>query len=535
MDVLIAGAGPVGLMMGCELARRGIPFRIIDKSEGPSVLSKAIAIHARTLETFDLMGIIEPILQKGKRVNGLNIWMGEKEPSIKIELENLKSTYPFLLDLPQSETEKILIEYLSRFGKAVERGTELLGFSQDEDKVHAVLRNKNGQEEEADFLYLIGCDGSHSTVRHKLEIPFEGSEYPESFVLADVKVTWDKEEDTAHVFLTKEGIMGAFPYGHSRYRIMADIESDSNERKVPEPTLEQIQAIVDRRGPINTKLSDAKWLGGFRSHLRHVTQTRHGRVFLVGDAAHIHSPAGGQGLNTGVQDAFNLAWKLAMVLNNKASKSLLDTFEEERLPVAETVLKMSDMMLKTMTNSNPFIQNLRKHIAPLLMNKEFIQKRMRNQVSEIAINYRNSSIVEQSHFMTSPLHKHRIHAGDRLPDVTFQSSNGKTNRLYEFLRSTKHTLLLFSADLVDIPLTLSEMVDMEIYLISSIKQIESPIKMIIDEQHEIQHSLGVPDHSYVLIRPDGYLSFVSDNMDFHKLEEFFTRVFLKTTLEQNLF
>jgi 2-polyprenyl-6-methoxyphenol hydroxylase-like FAD-dependent oxidoreductase len=328
VKVLVIGAGPVGLTMASELARRGVSVRIIDKSHAPSQLSKALAVHARTLEVFEQMGAVDAFLTRGFRVSGMTAWLGPGNRTAEVNLANLDSPYPFVLDIPQSVTEEILIHHLKTFAVEVERQVELLSLAGKDDGVTAVLRHSDGREEIVHTGWVVGCDGAHSTVRHQLGVSFEGTPYPDLFALADVKIHWSLPQDRIQMFLTTDELVAAFPYGEGRYRLMTSIHPTNGDEKPPlAPTLEWFQQVVDSRCGVAATLSDAVWMDTFHSHLRHAKQTRFGRIFLVGDAAHIHSPAGGQGMNTGIQDAYNLAWKLALVAEGSAVQSLLDSYQ----------------------------------------------------------------------------------------------------------------------------------------------------------------------------------------------------------------
>ncbi|MFC4102695.1 FAD-dependent monooxygenase [Paenibacillus xanthanilyticus] len=532
-DVLIAGAGPVGLTLACELARNGVSFRIIDKSREPSKLSKALGIHARSLEMLERMGTIEPFLKQGLKVHGMQAWLGSEKQLLNIRFDDLDSPYPFILDLPQSETEQILIEHLAQFGVQIERQVELVHFSQTEDIVTATLRHADHEEEATEVKWLVGCDGAHSSVRHLLNLPFEGAVYPENFILADVRVSWELSENEMHLFIHEEGLLAAFPYGNNRYRLMAEVNTPLQSEKVPDPTLEEFQHIVDVRGPRGTRISDPVWLAGFRSHLRHVKETRHGKVFLAGDASHIHSPAGGQGMNTGMQDAFNLAWKLALVARGSAAESLLQTYSLERLPVAHSVLKMTDTMIKMITTKNRITQKLRNQLAPFLSSREVVQKRIRNQISEIAINYRKSPIVQEHRSFIQHLQPHHIHAGDRAPDVqTLIGPNKTEQRLFEILRGTRHALLIVASGSKLTELRLEALdrwkSEIDLYLIMTEHHEQSShhgCTIILDPAHQLHKRYDIGPDSLILIRPDGYIGYLSDSINFDQLQQYLDPLF----------
>jgi 2-polyprenyl-6-methoxyphenol hydroxylase-like FAD-dependent oxidoreductase len=529
MNVLVVGAGPVGLAMACELVRHGVNCRLIDKSPSPSPLSKALAIQPRTLEIFERMGVVQTFLEQGLKVLGLNAWMGGEKHAVHLRFEGLDSPYPFVIDMPQSKTEAILTDRLTELGLQVERGTELIGFSQTAEGVAVSLRHADGREEALNVGWLVGCDGAHSTVRHQLGATFEGSAYPESFVLADVHVSWALPDNEIHVFLHEEGILAAFPYGSGRYRLMADVAHSHPDGKVEEPTLEEFQRLVDERGPAKARISDPVWLAGFRTHLRHAHETRYGRVFLAGDAAHIHSPAGGQGMNTGIQDAFNLAWKLALVAKGKACDTLLDTYPQERQPVAESVMKMSDGMLRMATIHHPLPQKMRNLLAPMLVNNEMIQQRVRNQISEVAIHYRHSPIVREHRAgLLQALKPHRLHAGDRLPDVggMIGPDGVGERRLYELLRGTRHTLLVLSDSPGNSEVALDALGtwadELEVLYIA--RETGGLAQAVVDPEQALLKRFDVESGGMILVRPDGYIGCIGDTVDLTLLRSYFEKL-----------
>ena len=315
-DVLIAGAGPVGLTMAAELARYGLSVRIVDKNTQRTDKSKAIVVWARTLELLDRMGpgVTERFIEAGLKAEHANIFSGAEQIG-HVDLSNVDSPYKFVLLIQQSETERLLEEQLATFGVKVERQVELKTFEQSADGVTCSLGHADGSEEKVEAQWLIGCDGAHSTVRHALGMSFEGSTMLNDWILADVHISGMQGPPAVDIHWHAQGVLAIFPLGGTRYRVIADAgESASSgigEHRVP--TMEEVQQILDVRGPKGLVASDPVWLSEFTINERKVADFRAGRVFLAGDAAHVHSPAGGQGMNTGMHDAFNLAWKLSLV------------------------------------------------------------------------------------------------------------------------------------------------------------------------------------------------------------------------------
>jgi 2-polyprenyl-6-methoxyphenol hydroxylase-like FAD-dependent oxidoreductase len=522
-DVLVVGAGPTGLIMALELARRGIACRIIDKLPEATQTSKALAIQSRTLELFDIMGMVEEPLQHGLQVGAVNLYANGKRIA-HMPFDELDSPYPFILDLAQSETEKIFTTRLAKLGVAIERQVELSHITQDEQGITAILRHADGREETVTCIWLIGCDGAHSTVRHLLNMPFVGAAYPEDFALADVKIHWSLPTNEMHLMLHEDGIFAAFPLPGGRYRLIVETSEHAHEDKQPDPTLEDFQRYLKERGPEGATLDDPVWMSAFRIHARKVEHYRQGHVFLVGDAAHIHSPAGGQGMNTGIQDVCNLAWKLALVHTQHTPLTLLDSYEAERHPVAESVLQTSDLMIRMAMLHQPLLQQVRNHVVPILSQIEPVQHRFVEQISELNIHYRNSPIVcEQGSFPGHLLTHKSPKAGDRAPAVQpLFREDGTATRLFEVLRSTKHTLFLLTGEIYSatslqrlnkLANLVNEHYDelVQVYFVVAGEQVPAEmlagIPVLLDKEKAMQLRYSAGAESLYLIRPDGYIGY----------------------------
>jgi 2-polyprenyl-6-methoxyphenol hydroxylase-like FAD-dependent oxidoreductase len=537
--VLVVGAGPVGLTAACELRRRGVDVRIIDAAPVPTDGSKAIGIHARTLEALDAMDIAARFVAVGRKIHGVNAY-ADGTRIVHVSLDDIDSPYSYMLSLPQSETERLLSERLFELGPAVERGVKLTGLSQDEDSVTATLAHADGPQETARVGWLLGCDGAHSMVRHSLGLPFDGAPYDEQFVLADLRISWALPDDETHAFLSPDGVAAALPMPRGRWRLVA-------EASLEEPTLEDLTHLLRTRGAPEFFLSDPGWMTSFRIHRRISPKYRQGRVFLAGDAAHIHSPIGGQGMNTGMQDAFNLAWKLALVETGVGREALLDSYHPERHPVAEATIQGTDLATRVVTMRNPIAREMRDRLAVLISGLEVVQKRMLANASETAVGYRSSPIVDEARmslaratvgmrvgegptladwvgFGSAP------HPGDRAPDVAIDD---ETN-LQDILRHVRSTLLLFDgaaptpegyANLADIARRVRERWGTHVDAWIVVPRRSRPAhlggeeRILLDPKGSLHRRYGAGSECLYLVRPDGYVGFRSQPAAWKGLEE----------------
>jgi 2-polyprenyl-6-methoxyphenol hydroxylase-like FAD-dependent oxidoreductase len=390
--VLIVGAGPVGLTMASELARYGIPVRIVDKLAQRTDKSKALVLWSRTLELLDRGGGSAPFVDAGFKTTAVNILAADGKLMGHVSMEAVQSPYPYGLMLPQSETERLLEQRLRGLGVLVERAVEVTGFASNSRGVEAVLRHPDGHDENVSTDWLIGCDGAHSVVRHTLGVKFAGETLQSDWMLADVHMRgYPFPDNEASVYWHQDGAFVIFPISPGRYRVVADLPLTGAEHP-PAPTLEQAQAIITRRGPPGMIAYDPIWLAGFKINGRKVADYRSGRVFLVGDAAHVHSPAGGQGMNTGMQDAFNLAWKLALVIRESCKAQLLDSYSPERSYVGDQVLKDAARLTTIGTLKNPLGQSVRNLVGHFMLGLAPVQSAFANSMTEVAVGYPNSPL-----------------------------------------------------------------------------------------------------------------------------------------------
>jgi 2-polyprenyl-6-methoxyphenol hydroxylase-like FAD-dependent oxidoreductase len=538
-SVLVVGAGPVGLAMGCELLRRGVGARVVDACAQATDKSKALGVQARTLEVLATLGIADGFVAAGRKIHGVNAY-ADGARIVHVSLDDIDSPFSYTLSLPQADTERLLAEHLVALGGRVEREVTLTGLIQDADGVTATLEHAGGRVETTRADWLVGCDGAHSATRHALGLPFEGVAYDEAFVLGDVRIAWELPDDETHAFISKDGLIAALPLPRGKWRLVADAD-------LPRPTVDDLARLLQERGAPRAQLSDAGWIAPFRIHRRIVPQYRTGRVFLAGDAAHIHSPVGGQGMNTGIQDAHNLGWKLALVAQGHAPESLLDSYDPERRPIAAATLQSTDLATKVITLRNPVIREVRNRLAPMLSSLEVVQKRMLSQASEIAVGYRGSPIVDEHRSSVAratvgmrvgekPTLADWVgfggapHPGDRAPDVEVDD----TTSVHGLLRHTRSTLLLFDgaaptpegyANLADIAKRVRERwpADIESWIVVPRRgrpgELAGEERVLLDARGVLHRRYGGGSECLYLIRPDGYVGFRSQPASWSALEE----------------
>lgn len=526
-DVFIAGAGPVGLTMAAALQAQGISCRIIDKCPHPTDKSKALVVWSRTLELLNGLGLAETFLKSGMKIDGASIY-GNGKRYVHVEIDDVASQFNFPLMIPQSETERLLTEHLASCGIVVEREVELISFAQAESEVTGELRRADGTIEKFNASWLIGCDGAHSAVRHGLGLDFEGSAEPNDWMLADVHMTGPIAGNEVSVYWHEKGLLVFFPITPGRYRMVADLGDAAPTPKPKDPTLAEVQAMIDERGPQGITVTDPVWLAGFRINERKVKDYRIGRVMLAGDAAHIHSPAGGQGMNTGMQDAFNLAWKLALVHRGQADANvLLGSYSQERSEIGDQVLSAAGRVTTMATLRNPVAQFMRNHIAGIVGSFGFVQDKIKNGLCELAINYRGQALSREDWHSGEIVHRGAgVPTGDRLPDARIlDATTGSEIRLHNAIRQMKHHLLLLPG---------SEGTEGLANLAAIARQVEAAYPGLIDSLFILptedgnrsvtaKGTQGIPGYldidaqvheqhhahsaTLILVRPDGYIGY----------------------------
>ncbi|TRW45776.1 monooxygenase [Georgenia yuyongxinii] len=507
--MLVVGAGPTGLALAAQLARFGTTVRIVDRSRDRSHESRALAIQPRTLEVLDPLGVSEDLVARGRPGVDVRVHAGGAVVPLRLLARGLEDTaFPFLLFLSQAETERVLVEHLADGGLVVERGVELVALSQGTGRLCCRLRHADGGAEEVRARYVVGCDGAHSTVRHLAGITFRGGAYPQTFVLADLE-TDALTPGAAHVFVADQGLLFFFPLGvPSTWRLLAmRPRSDTTppERAV---TLEEVQALTDAYTS-GVRLRDPAWMTNFRLHHRVAARYQAGRVFLAGDAAHIHSPAGAQGMNTGIQDAVNLGWKLALVCGGTGAPALLDTYGSEREPIGRAVLRMSNRAFTVATSMSLPARIARRRLAPLLapVVARLLPGRptISRALAELNLRYPRSLLSGHGRDDRRP------RPGDRVPDCPVTDTKGRPTTLHRLLRAPAfHLLLVGPPD------------DWRDAVVPSgvVAHHLGPTGSRDANNRLVQARLGLKDRSgHVLVRPDGHVA-VRDGTDLRTVDAY---------------
>ena len=420
---MIIGAGPTGLVLALWLTKLGVNVRIVDKTAEPGTTSRALAIQARTLELYEQLDLARAVVDRGHKVPAVNLWV-KGNPEVRLPFETIGSDltpYSFLQIFPQDEHERLLIARLQKLGVSVERRTELVGFADRGEHVTAHLRGPDDKEETCEASYIAGCDGARSTVRETIGTGFPGGTYRQVFYVADVEATGPAIDGELHVDLDEADFLAVFPLAaRGRVRLIGTVR---DERAEHADTL-RFEDVSDRAiNHLKVQVPRVNWFSTYHVHHRVTSHFRKGRAFLLGDAAHIHSPAGGQGMNTGIGDAINLAWKLATVLAGRAPDRLLDSYEAERIGFARRLVATTDRVFTFVTADGYVADILRTRVAPIVIpaaaHFEMVREYIFRWVSQIALNYRDDPLSqgEAGH----------VHGGDRLPWVSIDGNDNFTS------------------------------------------------------------------------------------------------------------
>ncbi|HEY9181531.1 MAG TPA: FAD-dependent monooxygenase [Candidatus Baltobacteraceae bacterium] len=509
VDLLIAGAGPTGLAMAAEATRFGLRYRIIDKAPHGALHSQALVIQARTLEQFERYEIAQQAIERGRRLRRIRMYDGAKR-ILEASFDEIPGSYPFVLFLPQTETERLLSEHVQAQGGRIERGVELRAFSDRGQGVECELRHADGTAERMRCAYLIGADGAHSTVRSLLGMPFEGRAVKFDFFLGDLKTHGDVPDDVLTVRLHRGNIVFFGRMDDDYCRFIVALHDDPMER---EPTIEDFQSAIDSCAIENVRVSDPRWMTAFHVNERKTPAYSAGRVFMAGDATNVHSPVGGQGMNTGIQDAANLVWKLALLESGRARPSLRDSYDAERKPVGDALVDATSLVLRAATTPNWLLEQFRDALFSRIAPLGAVQERLRGAVSEIGIHYRRSAIVRDAGG-PSPLR-----AGDRAPDCEAVDEVGTRLRMFDLLREPVHTVIAVK------PAGGTELARVA-HLLADYRDVMQG-SVLLDGDEDFIKQYGGGGSMVYAVRPDGYIGFRGTCANLDALEAWAGELFVK--------
>ncbi|GHO85770.1 FAD-dependent monooxygenase [Dictyobacter formicarum] len=526
-DVLIVGAGPCGLTLAHELLRRGIQPRIIEKNAAASQNTKALGVMTRTLELLTPSGIAGEMVAQGVKVPAFRVYSEGRQLACFDFTHHVDSAYSYVLTLPQPMTEEILAQHVVELGGNIERGVELINLEQQEEGVEVVLRHADGREERSRTRWLVGCDGAHSIVRHLVGATFVGRTLEQSFATGNVRMHWNVPSDRAFACLKRGDLIAYFPIPGGQHRVV--IAYKPEDAPTGEITLDEIQRAIDACGPEGARVSDPTWLARYQINERRVDHYVWQHVVLVGDAAHIHSPVGGQGMNTGMQDAFNLAWKLALVVQGKASERLLESYASEREEVGRQLVQRTGLLTRLALMHQPLAIAARDMIIPHVTRLEKVQQAFTATMAELSIAYRHSPLTSEYHGEKTRSGHSPVKAGDRAPDGPVTIGTAKApGRLYELLNGNRHVLLIFAHQKEigsELQNTLSEWQDwLDVYLIQRGQLDSEGEQAYYDPDGSLAQRYGIADEGLVLIRPDGYIALRSQPIATEPLQRYFTTI-----------
>ena len=540
-EVIIVGAGPTGLFAALLLNNCGVKLRILDKNEQQAHESRAFALQARSLEMMLNLGIVDEFLSRGLITPGVQMFVnGHQRAQVNLtDIGKNNSPYSFILMLPQSEIEKIFIALLEKRGIHIERDMNVTGFTQNVSGVTVTVTNKENQSQQIYTQYLLGADGAHSIVRDVLGLTFKGAAYAQNFMLADCTIDWSLEYAYLKIFLRKNYLGVYFPVKGEDYgravAIKPSTETDtaaSNVATTAEPlALPELATAFKEAAGIPVKLSNPVWVTRYRIHHRGVNKYREGRVFVAGDAAHIHSPVGGQGMNTGLQDVANLVWKLAIQVKNNSSNALLDTYNSERWPVGEKLLTFTDAAFGKISSQNRFACILRNFMMPLILKTISKSSRLREKafrfISELGIYYQNNAFlkdnIRKTNYVKATTPGHRAPNGlyKRNADLFSLLKNYQFHVLALSRKAlTKIEIAQIRADLNTLPVNPG--LPLAVHFISHSTTGENK-DIIQAETNQVFDSYSLSDENpfgLFLVRPDGYIAYRADNFDIKKLKSF---------------
>jgi 2-polyprenyl-6-methoxyphenol hydroxylase-like FAD-dependent oxidoreductase len=519
--VLIVGAGPSGLMMAAQLLRYGTQPVIIDSKEGPTEYSKALAVQARSMEIYRQMGVVDKALADGKEARGVVINQeGKATASLTLrDIGEKETLYPYVFMYPQSKNERLLLDYLTQHACPVYWSNTLISFKQNVGNVNAVIQQADGSQHTLTCDFLIGADGPHSPVRKQLQIPFKGSTYKQSFYLIDADTDINEQHpDYVNLYLSSKGFAAFFPIKDTNMRIVGNLppQLEDNDAVQYDEILPSLQQVMNT--PIHKM--DCNWFATYKLHHRMAENFRQQNCFLIGDAAHIHSPVGGQGMNTGLQDAYNLAWKLAGVINGNIKPTILDSYANERMPVARELLRSTDSAFNLVISKNWFVDLFKKLVVARLLKSLWKSARIREKffrlVSQIGINYRNSDISLHLSYGS------QIKAGDRLPYIPIYDEKREIETdLHEWCSKPGFTLIILGRF-------------EEMFLFTAARWISQQYNGVLNFYYlppsgknlKVFEAFETDPHGQkaIIVRPDMYIGYMNDVVDLAIIDNYLRNV-----------
>lgn len=518
--VLIVGAGPTGLTLGISLRQRGVGCILIDKLPAALPWSRALGLHARTLEIFDALGVLDAVSARSLVQKAVHVH-GERGPLFQLDLTVLDAPHPQVLSCPQAEVDACLEDRFTALGGMLVRGCELLDFTQDDTGVQARLAWAAG-EHTLRAAIMVGCDGASSRVRHVLGISFDGVRYADHFLLADVDIDWPLARDASHGFLLAEGALIALPMPRGWRLIINQSEDDDLE---PVPDLAPFRQRLAQCLEEPPTLGEPRWLSRFSIHRRLAGRYRRNRVLLAGDACHIQSPLGAQGMNTGIGDAFNLGWKLALFLRGVGGGALLDSYEQERRPVARQMLNAVDVLSRSSFARAAPLRGMRDTLLKLVGRQQGFGARLLRRASQLDVHYRQSPMVGEGSGMALLRRPAGPLPGDRVPDAPLTpAAGGMPGRVHDMLRDTRHQLLIQVPAVPDhaavltlfalatrLPQDFGECLGVQVIAAgdwpAALNELRAyPMTLWCDRDGAFRHRFGDGGHLW-LMRPDGHLAY----------------------------
>ncbi|WP_415883800.1 FAD-dependent monooxygenase [Neptuniibacter sp. QD34_54] len=547
-QILIIGAGPVGLALGCMFRLQGLDVRIIEKNSTTTPFSKAVGIHSRTLEQMHALGIADKLVSQGRPLTQFSI-SESNQKTLSASFENIGSPYEFVLGLPQSKTESTLHARFIELGGSVEWETEIIsiedcGCPKGQNSLsEVVIRLPNGEKQKVTSHWLFGADGSRSSVREMADIAFPGGSYEKGFMLGDIKIDWDGDKDHLQFFLSKHGYLLLIPMPNGMHRVIAQTENryeDFQKTDKPVATLQDLQAIVDRNGPGGIKLHSPEWLTCAPFYHRCAAQVRKGRILLAGDSFHLFSPLGAQGLNTGFQDVFNIGWKVAFYEKGWGDLTLIDSYQTERQAIADLVAKVTSKTTNYITSTAWHKRLLRKCFTLCMNNTDKVQHTLPKLMAGMLQKYSVESLLVGKSGHQIP------QAGERFPHAWIPQDEGYSP-ICDFLNGPEFTFVLVTPHLTDKAINhlhkikqslVNQIPFIKIMVIApksnEISKLPSSIQFVEDRLGSMCNLAANGHEASLLVRPDGICALTQNNWEQDSVTEYFTETGLLKNITNQL-